>query len=231
MISMEGAIHDLERLRDRAGVFESRAEAGGVLAEMLAEHRDSPAVILAIPAGGVPVAAAVAEELHLPLDLAVVSKITLPWNPEVGYGAVAFDGSVLLNDDLVPYVGLTREEIDEGIQRTTERVHRRGLLLRGERPLPDLRGRTGILVDDGLASGFTMRLAVRAVQRLTPARTLVAVPTAHARVAALLAEDADELHVANLRHGSSFAVADAYRHWRDVPEEEVAQILRSVRWA
>jgi putative phosphoribosyl transferase len=211
-------------LNGRRPVFEDRGEAGRVLAGMLEPEAGPSAIILAIPAGGVPVADPLADALDLPLDVCVVSKITLPWNSEAGYGAVAFDGSVKLNDDLVAHLGLRPETVAEGVERTREKVSRRVLRFRGERPALSLAGRTAVLVDDGLASGFTMRAAAEAV-RGTADRVVVAVPTGHRRALEALAWTADRIYCANIRSGIRFAVAEAYRHWHDVSEETVMEIL------
>lgn len=226
MTDSQDRIHELLRLRGKAPVFRDRSEAGAALADLLREQRGSAdALLLAIPAGGVPVASAVADALDLPLDLCVVSKITLPWNTEAGYGAVAFDGSYELNRDLLARLPLTEKEVDAGLERTRERVARRVRKLRGERPLPELAGRTAILIDDGLASGFTLRVAAAAMERLG-ARVEVAVPTAHHEAARRLASAVGALYCPNLRSGSRFAVADAYEAWREVPEEEALDLLR-----
>jgi len=212
-------------LRDRRHVFADRAEAGALLADLMAGRVPPGAVVLAIPAGGVPVAAAVAETLGLPLDVDVVSKVTLPWNSEAGYGAVAFDGSVLLNDDLVRYAGLTEADVEEGVRRTRRKVERRLQTLRGDRPLADLTDRAAIVVDDGLASGFTMQAALRAVAGLGAAGCVVAVPTAHEEALDRVAGLAEHLYCANVRSGTPFAVAEAYRNWYDVSEQEAADLL------
>ena len=156
---------EMAELRDRVSVFRDREHAGDTLARMLNRYEGSRAILFAVPAGGVPVAAVMAERLRLRLEVAVVSKITLPWNTEAGYGAVAFDGSVLLNEDILARIGLAREQIEEGRRTTLEKVQRRLRKFRGDRPLPDLEATTAILVDDGLASGFTMLAAVGALRR------------------------------------------------------------------
>jgi predicted phosphoribosyltransferase len=181
--------------------------------------------VLAIPAGGVPVAAAVASSLALPLDIAVVSKITLPWNTEVGYGAVAFDGTVRLNQELVRRAELGEEEIRRGVEETGAKVRRRIAELRGAEEAPDLSGRSAVVVDDGLASGFTMLTAVEALRKTGPSRIVVAVPTGSLHSVEDLAARADALYCANVRGGWSFAVADAYQSWYDVPESEVRELL------
>ncbi|KPK82823.1 MAG: phosphoribosyltransferase, partial [Phycisphaerae bacterium SM23_33] len=173
--SGQDRIVELPELRDRLGVFRDRADAGRVLADMLAPLPGGPAMVLAVPAGGVPVAAVIARRLDLPLGLAVVSKITPSWSSEVGYGAVAWDGTVQLNQDVLPAMGVSEREIREDTARTVEKVRRRAAALRGESPMPDLAGRTAILVDDGLASGFTMQVAVQAVRNAGGQRIVVAV--------------------------------------------------------
>lgn len=214
-------------LRERTQVFASRENAGRELAKLLEGYRGSDALVLAIPAGGVPVAAALARELALEWDVAVVSKITPSWNSEVGYGAVAFDGTVAINQPMAERLEIDAAEREAGIARTREKVERRvaafGTRLTEER----LAGRTLIVVDDGLAGGFTVRVAVQALRACKPARIVVAVPTAPARNAAAISQEVDALYCANIRSGSSFAVAHAYEHWSDVSEEAVLSLLNS----
>src|SRR5512139_1134681 len=121
----------LPELRDRIGIFRDREHAGEVLACMIAEGLAGKGIVLAIPAGGVPVAAVIARRLGLPLDLAVVSKVLLPWDTEAGYGAVAYDGTVRLNEPLIAALGLTPQVVEAGIAATRERVARRVRTLRG----------------------------------------------------------------------------------------------------
>jgi putative phosphoribosyl transferase len=213
-------------LRERSHVFRDRAHAGGVLAEMLAPYCQTDAMVLAIPAGGVPVAAVIAERLKIPLDVAVVSKITLPWNTEAGYGAVAFDGTVRLNEDLVPRLGLAEEQIQEGIGQTTQKVLRRVKKFRGDRPFLDLSKRSAILVDDGLASGFTMLVAIEALRNAEARAICVAIPTGHWSALQRMAQEVEAVYCANIRSGLSFAVADAYEVWTDVVEEEAVAIYK-----
>jgi putative phosphoribosyl transferase len=226
MAGTADTVIDLPELRNRGEVFRDRAHAGAVLAGMLDPLRGKKALILAIPAGGVPVAAEAAARLGLPLDLAVVSKITLPWNAESGYGAVAFDGTVRLNRELIAALGLRPEVIDRGVARTREKVARRVRELRGAGVMPDLRRRAAVLIDDGLASGFTMLTAIEALRHLAPDKLIVAVPTGHYEAVARVAATVDSLYCPNIRQGYSFAVADAYERWTDVEEAAVADIMR-----
>jgi predicted phosphoribosyltransferase len=222
----ESKLHDNPKLRGKTGVFDDRAHAGGTLAEMLQADISGEQLVLAIPAGGVPVGVSLAQRLGLAIDLAVVSKITLPGNSEVGCGAVAFDGTVELNEDLLRSTGLTGRALQERIDATHEKVRRREESLRPDRPRESVEGRGVILVDDGLASGFTMRVAVEAVEHLNPASISIAVPTAPLRAVAGQIGSVDAIWCANIRSAPRFAVASAYRRWRDVPEEEVARLLR-----
>lgn len=213
-------------LHDRTRVFRNRHHAGEVLADMLSSYGKTEAIVLAIPAGGVPVAAAIAERLRIPLDVAVVSKITLPWNTEAGYGAVAFDGTMRLNEDLLPRLGLADDQIQEGIKQTTQKVLRRVKRFRGDRLFPDLTKRQVILVDDGLASGFTMLVAVEALRNAGARHICVAVPTGHGSSLPRMASEVEALYCANIRGGFSFAVADAYEVWTDVAEEEAIALYK-----
>jgi predicted phosphoribosyltransferase len=224
----ETKFHDLPDLRNRAPVFRDRAHAGDVLAGMLAAFHGSGALVLGIPAGGVPVAATVAAALGLELDVAVVSKVLLPWTTEAGYGAVAFDGSTWIDRRAAARFGLTDAQVLEGIDRARAKVAHRVAMLRGGRPL-DVDGRTVILVDDGVAAGSTLRAAIAALRGQGVGCLVVAVPTGHGRSLSDLAPEVDALYCANVRHGLSFAVADAYQAWRDVAEEEVALALRAAQ--
>lgn len=216
---------ELAEYRDRLRIFRDRPHAGEILAGMLTAAAPNNAIVLAVPAGGVPVGREVARRLSLPLDLLVVSKVTLPWDTEAGYGAVAFDGTVRINEALLHRLRLSREEVEQGISRTREKVGRRQALLRGGRPLPDLSERPVIVVDDGLASGYTMSVGVEALKKSGAARIMVAVPTGHLDSVERLAREAEFIYCANIRGGWCFAVADAYKRWSDVTEEELTEML------
>jgi len=217
-------IFELPQLHNRERVFRDRSAAGKVLAQMLKEYQESNAMVMAIPAGGVAVAAILARELALPLDVAVISKITPSWNSEVGYGAVAFDGTVRLNEDYLARFNLGQEEIQKGIQKTKQKVARRVRMFRGERPLPDF-NRPILLVDDGLASGFTVRVAIEALHKAGSQQVILAVPTAHEESIQRVIGEVEAIYCPNIRGGLSYAVADAYEEWRDLNEEEIVQIL------
>ena len=225
---MKSKIIDLPELREQTHVFQDRTHAGEVLTRMLMDDDKQAGIILAVPAGGVPVGVVMAEKIGLDFDVAVVSKITLPWNTEAGYGAVAFDGTVKLNKDLVRRVNLTDEQVKMGIEKTKAKVVRRVKKLRGRQLFPDLGNRCAILVDDGLASGFTMRVAITALRSAGAGRIVVAVPTGHRQSAEIIAQEVEALYCANIRGGFSYAVASAYQHWSDVTEEDVVNILQQL---
>ncbi len=222
-------IFEKKDFRDGVRVFRDREDAGLTLGKMLEAFRDTDALVLTIPAGGVPVAAKVSEMLSLPLDVAVVSKITLPWNSESGFGAVAEDGTVRLNREMLHHIKLLPAEVEKGVSETKRKVMRRANFLRGSRPFPDLRKRPVILIDDGLASGITMSVAVLSLKNREAGSIHVAVPTGHVKSVEDIAADVESLYCANIRGGFSFAVADAYDMWTDVPEKEAKRILERYR--
>jgi predicted phosphoribosyltransferase len=205
--------------------FRDRAAAGARLAAMLESYRGSDAVVLAIPAGGVPVAAQIAKTLSLPLQVAPVSKVLLPWTTESGFGAVAFDGSVWIDDAAVEQYGLTPAQIQKATADARGKVERRRARFSGKEIA--LAGKTVILVDDGIAAGSTMRTAIAALRTLGAGRIVVAVPTAHERSLDLLRTLADDVICADIRGGMRFAVADAYEQWHDLTDDEVQAMLKS----
>ncbi|MFA4935397.1 MAG: phosphoribosyltransferase family protein [Candidatus Methanoperedens sp.] len=216
-------------LRNKLHVFEDRTEAGSLLAGKLIQYRDSGGIVLGIPSGGAPVAREIAAALNLSMDLMIVRKLQIPYNPEAGFGAMGLDGEIILNEGLLAQLGLTEDEIREQAKKTEEVIKRRNLIFRGGRPFPPLKDRSVILVDDGLASGYTMLAAVRSVKRKSPKKIIVAVPTASKRTVELILPEVDELICLNVRHGISFAVADAYRNWYDLSDEEVISIISSMK--
>ena len=215
-------------LRGRTYVFRDRAAAGRRLAAMIREQVPEPFHLFAIPAGGVPVAAEIARDLALPLDLVIVRKIQLPWTTEAGFGALDPEGRALLNQDLIRRLNLSPQQIETQTAKTLAGLREREGRFRQGRPYPDLTGAAALVVDDGLASGYTMRAAVRFLRQKGASRVLVAVPTALERTARELLPQVDLLLCPNLRGGLSFAVADAYENWYDVEEAEVLAILAAL---
>ncbi len=215
-------------LRDKLHVFEDRKEAGKLLASELKDYKDTDAIVLAIPSGGVPVAAEIVNALNLSFDLLTVRKIQIPFNPEAGFGAVGPDGEPIFNETVLNGLMLSEGDIKEQVKKALESVRKRNELFRGNRPLPLLIDRVVIIVDDGLASGFTMLAGINYVKRQRPEEIVVAVPTASERAVLFLLPHVDKLICLNIRGGPFFAVADAYRNWYDLSEEEVMEILRQL---
>jgi len=223
----ENVIEDFS-LRDKSQVFHDRDQAGGVLAGHLKELELSGPLVLAIPCGGVPVASRVCVDLGLQFDILLVRKLQIPGNTEAGFGACTTDGPVFLNHDLVESLGLSPAQIQEAEKKTRNELYRREKIFREGRPLPEVNGRDVVLVDDGLASGYTMHAAVGWVKEKKCRTVTVAAPTAHLSTAARLARSSDYLVCPNIRGGFSFAVADAYERWYDLQDDEVLDILRQM---
>ncbi|HEY9074100.1 MAG TPA: phosphoribosyltransferase family protein [Desulfobaccales bacterium] len=214
-------------LKDRTYVFADRAHAGRLLAGRLLAWRGQKVHLFAIPAGGVPVAAEIARLLNLPLELIIVRKIQLPYTTEAGFGAINPAGEAIFNEDLLRRINLSQADIARQMEQAAASMRRREERLRGGQPYPPLTGETIILVDDGLASGFTMRAAVQFLKHLGAGHLIVAVPTASENTVQNLLPIVDELICLNVRGGRSFAVAEAYEKWYDLEEEEVLEIMES----
>jgi len=227
---MTAKITDEPAFRERVSIFSDRLHAGRLLAQKLKEYAAKRNVILlAVPAGGVPVGYVVAEQLGVQMDVIVVRKIQIPWNMEAGFGAITWDGEAVLNEPLVRRLWLTDEQIEGSISETRRTIQERLRKFRGDSPMPELRGKVLILVDDGLASGFTVLAAARCVRKKKPEKTVVAVPTASIGAIELLAPEVDEIVCLNIRSGPIFAVADAYKKWYDLKDEEVVEILEKAK--
>jgi len=223
-------VFDEPAYRNRGCVFRDRVHAGELLATKLRNHVLGEDVqLLAIPAGGVPVGCTVARRLSAPFDVIVVRKVQIPWNTEAGFGAVSWDGSVVLNEALILRLGLTDEVIHRAISQAREVIRERALKFRGDESPPNLENKVVVIVDDGLASGYTMLSAVKSVYGRGPKRTIVAVPTASTSAVDLVAPNVDALICLNIRAGPVFAVADAYQQWHDLSDEEVLKFLRTMR--
>lgn len=225
MSSTGHTVHEVVRLHGRAPVFRDRRAGGVQLADMLQGYHGSDALVVAIPAGGVPVAIEVASRLALPLEVAPVSKVLLPWTTEAGFGAVAFDGTVWLDDEAVQRFSLSERQVADAVAQARAKVERRLVALHGARPPATFTGRPVMLLDDGIAAGSTMRTAIAAARRQAAVRVVVAVPTGHQSAIEAIAALADDVYCANIREGGRFAVADAYDEWSDVEDDEVMQAL------
>lgn len=212
--------------------FETREDAGRRLAEELQSiGLKGPALVLAIPRGGVPVGMPIALALSAPLDVIIPRKIPIPWDPEAGFGAVTAEGTIVLNEELVPLLGLSQEEIERAARAVQQEIQRRTAVYRGQRPPPDVAGKVVILTDDGLASGLTMVAALRSVRRGGPGRVVVAVPAAPRSSLRRVEPEADEVVCLVEQARGPFAVASFYRLFPELTDEEVLHDLQMVRQA
>jgi putative phosphoribosyl transferase len=221
MVVDEGQ-YPIELYRDGTMIFRDRKDAGEKLARELENYRDEDVLVLAIPRGGVEVGCEVAEHLHAPFSLLVTRKLPFPDNPEAGFGAIAEDGSAFVLRDAALW--LPQEQIDRIVKDQSEEILRRIQVLREGRPLPDMAGRTVILVDDGLAMGSTMRASIMLCKKRGAGKIVVAVPVAGREVAEDISKMADELVVLEIPM-HFMAVAQVYMNWYDVSDAEVLEIL------
>ncbi len=206
-------------------IFDNRYDAGRQLATRLGEYKGQSVIALAIPNGGVPVALEVALAIQADLDLIISRKIPLPLNPEAGFGAVADDGTVILNEEVVKRAGLSPHQINYQINQVRAEIRRRSLLYRKNRPPAALTGKTVIIIDDGLASGFTMRAAVESVRRRRSKEIIVAVPATSAVALEQVERVADRVVTSARGTKPKFYIADFYRYWHDLSDEEVFRCL------
>lgn len=206
-------------------VFLDRRDAGRRLSERLAEYKDRNALVLAIPRGGVPVGYEIAQFLQAEFDVIVPRKIPIPWNPEAGLGAITADGTVVLNHTMIRSLGLSKDELQNAAEEVRQEVIRRTNRYRGDRPLPEIRDRPVILVDDGLASGYTMLAAIESLRKDRAGCIVVAVPVASSGAARLISPRVDSLVTLITSERLPFAVADFYMRWRDLTDREVLDLL------
>lgn len=207
-------------------VFENRFDAGRRLAENLSEYKKQPVIVLAIPNGGVPVALQVALALGAELDLVVSRKIPLPLRPEGGFGAVADDGTVILNQEVLKGASLSEQQINYQVGKVRSEIQQRSLLYRGSRPLSVASDKIVIIVDDGLASGYTMMAAVESVRRRRPREIVAAIPAASAMAVKRVEKVADRVVTCTTSFAPRFYISDYYRYWHTLSDEEGMKCLK-----
>jgi putative phosphoribosyl transferase len=202
-----------------------RTAAGRALAAALAGYRNRDDVlVLALPRGGVPVACEVAAALQAPVDVLIVRKLGVPWHEELAMGALASGGARVLNEDVIAGAGIRSEEIERATRVQQLEIERREQAYRGDRPQPEVKGKRVILVDDGIATGATMRVGVQALRQRGAAAIAVAVPVAPAETVGLLRAEADEV-VCLATPEPFFAVGAWYADFRQVSDDEVRRLL------
>jgi putative phosphoribosyl transferase len=209
-------------------LFEDRGDAGRRLAERLAPYAEERPVVFALPRGGVPVGAEVARSLGAPLEVIVSRKLGAPGQPEFGLGAVAPGGVRVLNERAIRALGIAEDYLELVSARELAEVERRLKLFRGDRPYPDLEGRTAILVDDGLATGVTARAALLALRRMNPQRLVLAVPVCALQTAKLLRSESDDL-ICLLAPTDLEAVGFWYRNFEQTSDQEVIRLLEEAQ--
>jgi putative phosphoribosyl transferase len=211
--------------------FRDRSEAGRVLAEKLRHYAGREGVlVLALPRGGVPVAYEVAAALDAPLDVFLVRKLGLPGHQEFAMGAVAAGGAMILDQTVLDQLRISSEDVAQVVEREKAELARRERLYRDARPPPEVRDRTVILVDDGLATGATMRVAAAAVRRRAPQRLVIAVPVAAGETCQELRAEADEIVCARIP-APFYAVGAWYEDFRQTTDEEVRRLLAAAEQA
>lgn len=210
--------------RERAP-FEDRRDAGRVLARSLERYRGENVLVLGIPRGGVPVAAEVARALDADLDVVVARKLGAPGSPELAIGAVTANGGRYLNEEIIAALGVPESYIERVTAEERAEARRRERRFRGPHAMGEMRGRTVIIVDDGLATGATMRAAVRSVRKRKPARLIVAVPVGASDSCEALRPEVDEL-VCPYERPDFGAVGFYYDNFEPTQDEEVQRLLR-----
>jgi putative phosphoribosyl transferase len=235
-LSKSEAVAEMTRVGQRRGrttsrgseplsIFIDRRDAGRRLAERVAPRIDpTRSVILALPRGGVPVAHEVASRVGAPLDVLLVRKLGVPWQPELAFGAVSSEDVVVFNDEVLRELRLSPQEIDEVVERERAELARREQLYRGGRPPVSVRGKTAVVVDDGIATGSTVLAALGALAKRGASRTIVACPVAPPGTVERLLDQADDV-ICLLTPANLGAIGFWYEDFRPVADEEVQRLL------
>jgi putative phosphoribosyl transferase len=212
-------------------LFEDRYDAGNKLAEEIISQgcEFSNPIVLGIPRGGLAVGYPVAQKLTCPLEPVMLRKLPIPFNREMGFGTVDLDKEVILNEDLIKAGYISEKVIQSIVDEVYEEVLRRDKVYRGNRPFPQLKNRSVLIADDGLATGFTMLAAIRFARKREAEEIVVIVPVAHHESYNLVKKEADDIICLHISHGFSFAVASFYMRFPDMSDVEVIEILKKAR--
>lgn len=211
-------------------LFKNRQEAGSKLAEKLQEYKNQKNVlVLGIPRGGVAVGVALAKELGLKFDLIIPRKLPIPENPEMGFGAILGDGTILLNDDVIAAYNISPQTIQIVSHEVLKEVKRREQEYRGTTKFPSVKNKIVFLIDDGLATGFTMLAAIKAVKKHQPKKVIVAVPVSPEDSVNRIKPQVDDLICLYIQRGyGPFAVASFYKDFHDLTDQEVKNLLNII---
>lgn len=205
--------------------FADRYDAGKKLAKLLKDYKEKPNTIaLALPRGGVPVAYEVAIALSIPLDVYVVRKLGVPGHAELAMGAIASGGTVIYNENIVRQLNIEKEDINHVIVQEEEELKRREAIYRGDRPFPDLKNKTILLIDDGIATGATTRAAIKGLRAHDPAELILAVPVAAQSTCEEIAKEVDKM-ICPLKPENFYAVGLWYEQFSQTQDEEVSELL------
>ena len=225
--------------------YESRFQAGEILAEVIRKENENiynfiinnpkQFFCFAIPNGGVPVAEGLCSKLNIGYDMLIVRKVKIPFNTEAGFGSVTTDGTVLINEALLSHLNLSENEVNNSIELTKREIGDRLKFYNKEANLENqykkhIEEKCIFMIDDGLASGFTMLAAIKMVKKYNPKKIFVAVPTSPLSSVQRVSPYIDDIFCPNVRNVWRFAVANAYKHWYDVPESEVLEIINSSKY-
>lgn len=225
--------------------YNSRIDAGRLLAEFIKHENERVYNFIfdnidnyfcfAIPNGGVPVTEGFCAHYNLNYDILIVRKIKIPYNTEAGFGAVTTDGTVLINESLIHHLNLSEKEIQDSINLTKKEISDRLKLYNKESNLEEfylekIQKKNIFILDDGLASGFTMLAAINMLKKYQPLKIFIAVPTAPLGTVKKINPHVDEIFCPNIRNLMWFAVADAYKNWYDIPETEVLKIINNSKY-
>jgi predicted phosphoribosyltransferase len=225
--------------------YESRLSAGKILVKSLEKTNKNIKQIInvnpddfsvfAIPNGGVPVAEGFCTSTKISYELLIVRKIKIPYNSEAGFGSITTDGTILLNERLLSQLHLRKEQIENSIEVTKNEIQER-LKFYGKGNISQnsyiekVQNKTIFLIDDGLASGYTMLAAIKMIKSYKPIKLIIAIPTAPLRTIEILDDKVDSIICPNIRNTTWFAVADAYKNWYDVSESEVKEIIQKSQY-
>lgn len=218
-----------ERVRWPYVAFADRTDAGRQLAAFMGLEPDPEALVLGLPRGGIPVGAQLAKRFQAPLEPVIARKLPVPSSPEMGFGAVAIDGSRVLNRPLVAHLGLTDREIEEISERVRAEIVRRAIEYFSEARPPQVAERRIYMVDDGLATGYSMVAAAEMVRRGGPEAVVLAVPVAPESTLRIVEDYFDEIHCLIVQQGGPFGVASYYEDFHDMTDEEVRGVLSEMK--
>lgn len=205
-------------------LFNDRLNAGERIASKIIEDKFNIDVVLAIPKGGIPVAYVISQKLRVKLGLIFVRKLPIPWDTEAGFGAITFDDKLFLNKNLVNKLGLKKEDIDKVKKEVIREIKRREKILKFKKI--NLKNKTVLIVDDGLASGYSMMAAIRSVKHKKPKRIIVAVPVASLSAYELIKRKIKEIICLHVSKEPIFAVANFYKNWHEVSDREALKYLK-----